>query len=237
MSNHVLIFAIISHQYTPDFKEREEVLEFVELKGSHLGEELANIVKKLLGELKLKPKLFAITGDNASNNGTLYQSLFNSLFQKYDDKFSPIRRPQMCFYGRRSQIRCLAYIVSLICIDVLKDLKSSSTKEVNKALDSQEEQYKSNSYDIPYNSSRSAIVKVRLLNLQMLRSSSREQEQKEMPKAANRRPIYDVNTRQNSALDMIEQFLELEEEYKVFVESHPQAYCLRLNDSEVVALY
>src|SRR6266487_6011583 len=58
-----------------------------------------------------------------------------------------------------------------------------------------------------------------------------------MPKAANRRPIYDVDTRWNSALDMIEQFLELEEEYKAFVESHPQVHCLRLNDSEVVALH
>ncbi len=36
---------------------------------------------------------------------------------------------------------------------------------------------------------------------------------------------------------MIEQFLELEEEYKAFVESHPQAYYLRLSNSEVVALY
>ncbi len=136
MLNHVLIFAIIGHWYTPDFEEREEVLEFVELKGSHLGEELASVVEKLLGELKLKPKLFTITGDNVSNNGTLCQSLFNSLYWKYDDKFSPIRRPQMRFYGCWSWIRCLAHIVSLICTDVLKDLKSSSAKEVNKALDS-----------------------------------------------------------------------------------------------------
>ena len=127
----------------------------------------------------------------------------------------------MRFYGHQSQIRYLAYIISLICIDVLKDLKSSSTKEVNKALDSQEEQYKSNSYVIPYDGGHSVVAKVRLLNLWMLRSSSREQEQKEMPKAANRRPIYDVDTRWNSALDMIEQFLELEEEYKAFVELYP----------------
>ncbi len=197
------------------------MLEFVELKGSHSGEELAGVVEKLLGELKLKPKLFAITRDNASNNGTLCQSLFNSLYRKYDDKFSPIRRPQMRFHGRRSWIRCLAHIVSLICIDVLKDLKSGSAKEANKALDSWEEQYKSNSYVIPYDGGCSTVVKVRLLNLWMLRSSSQEQEWKEMPKAANRRPIYDVDTRWNSALDMIEQFLELEEEYKAFVESHP----------------
>ena len=58
-----------------------------------------------------------------------------------------------------------------------------------------------------------------------------------MLKAANRRPIYNVNTRQNSTLDIIKQFLELEEEYKAFIESYPQAYYLRLSDSKVVALY
>ncbi len=47
------------------------MLEFVELKGLYLGEELASVVKKLLGELKLKPKLFTITRDNTSNNSTL----------------------------------------------------------------------------------------------------------------------------------------------------------------------
>jgi len=112
------------------------VLEFVKLKGLYLGEELAGIVKKLLGELKLKPKLFVITRDNASNNSTLCQSLFNSLYRKYNNKFSPIRRPQMHFHGHQSWIRYLAHIVSLVCTDVLKDLKSSSAKEANKALDS-----------------------------------------------------------------------------------------------------
>jgi len=42
----------------------------------------------------------------------------------------------MRFHGRQSWIRCLAHIVSLICTDVLKDLKSGSAKEANKALDS-----------------------------------------------------------------------------------------------------
>ncbi len=48
------------------------MLKFVKLKGLYLGEELASVVKKLLGELKLKPKLFVITRDNTSNNSTLY---------------------------------------------------------------------------------------------------------------------------------------------------------------------
>jgi hypothetical protein len=52
------------------------VLEFIEVKGHHLGEELALRVKKVLKELKIKHKLFVITGDNASNNSTLCYTLF-----------------------------------------------------------------------------------------------------------------------------------------------------------------
>ncbi|KAM4054771.1 hypothetical protein HRG_005593 [Hirsutella rhossiliensis] len=50
--NRVPIFAIITHWITPEFEERG--------------------VEKTLEELRLKPKLLAITGDNAANNGTLY---------------------------------------------------------------------------------------------------------------------------------------------------------------------
>jgi len=235
--NRIPIFAVIGHWLTPEFEEREEVLEFVELKGSHSGDELAKVVEKVLQELQLKPKLFAITGDNAGNNGTLCQSLFESLKRKYDDKISPIGKPQMRFHGRPSWVRCLAHIVNLICDDVLKTLKAGTAKEAKKALDSWEEEFKSNSYIMPHDGGRSAIAKVRLLNLWMLRSSAREQEWKEMPKAANRRPIYDVDTRWNSAFDMIEQFIELEAEYTTLIDLHPQVDCLRLNDDEVVALH
>jgi ribosome recycling factor len=100
--NRTPIFAIIGHWYTPDFEEREEVLEFVEIKGSHTREELAKVVKNVLEELKIKHKLFAITSDNASNNSTLCQSLYNQLKRQYDDKFSLIRRPRMRFHGFNS---------------------------------------------------------------------------------------------------------------------------------------
>ncbi|KAM4055035.1 hypothetical protein HRG_005845 [Hirsutella rhossiliensis] len=53
--NRVPIFAIITHWITPEFEERERLL-----------------IEKTLEELRLKPKLLAITGDNAANNGTLY---------------------------------------------------------------------------------------------------------------------------------------------------------------------
>jgi hypothetical protein len=100
--NRTPIFAIIGHWFTADFEEREEVLEFVEVKGHHSGEELALRVEKVLEELKIKHKLFAITGDNASNNGTLCHTLFARLKHEFIDTFSLIRRPRMRFYGRDS---------------------------------------------------------------------------------------------------------------------------------------
>jgi hypothetical protein len=235
--NRVPIFAIIAHWITPEFDEREEVIEFIELKGSHTGEQLAEIVEQTLEELKLKPKLLAITGDNASNNGTLCQSLYDSLKTKYDDKPSLIGRPRMRFHGRKSWVRCLAHVTALVCEDVLQDLKAGTAKEAKKMLDKWDEENRGNNYTIPGDSSRSAIAKVRLLNLWMLRSSSREQDFKSMPRTSYRKPTYDVDTRWNSAYDMIDQFLELEAEYTEFVDTHAQVKCLLPSSEEIVALY
>jgi hypothetical protein len=68
--NRIPIFAIIGHWITPTFQEREEVLEFIQVKGSHTGEALAKVVLALIQELGIEQRLYAITGDNASNNGT-----------------------------------------------------------------------------------------------------------------------------------------------------------------------
>ena len=54
-----------------EFNKREEVIKFIKLKGSYTSKQLAKIVKKILKELRLKPKLLAIIGDNASNNSIL----------------------------------------------------------------------------------------------------------------------------------------------------------------------
>ena len=89
--NRKPIFAIISHQYTLDFKEREEVLEFIQVKGEYTRERLVEITIKLLEELKVKHKLFAIIEDNTSNNSTLYYYLFQHLREEYNDRPSPIR--------------------------------------------------------------------------------------------------------------------------------------------------
>jgi len=90
---------------------------------------------KLLEELKVKHKLFTIIGDNTSNNSTLYYHLFQHLREEYDDRPSPIR-PRIQFYRKLSFIYCLAYVINLICKDVLSSLKASSTIKAKKTLDS-----------------------------------------------------------------------------------------------------
>ena len=156
---------MISHWWTEDFQEREEVLEFIEVTGSHDGPALANIVLELAEELKIKQKLFAICGDNAGNNGTLCESLFTTLKRTYDDKPSTIGKPRMQFHGRHSWIRCFAHVIALICTDILSFMKAGTAKEAKKLLDSWDKEYKCNTYYIPLDSSHSSIIKVRLFNL------------------------------------------------------------------------
>ncbi len=233
--NRKPIFAIIGHQYTLDFKEREEVLEFIQVKGEHTGERLVEITMKLLEELKVKHKLFAIIGNNASNNSTLCYYLFQRLREEYDDQPSPIR-PRIQFYRKLSFIRCLAHMINLIYKDVLSSLKAGSTIKAKKTLDSWEKTFKSTDYVIPKDNSRSTIAKVRFLNLQILQSSQREEDQAKLPQASNQKPIYDVNTRWNSTYNMIVQYLELEAEYTDFYNSYSQVKYLLLTAKEIVSL-
>ncbi|KAJ6003904.1 hypothetical protein N7540_013186 [Penicillium herquei] len=117
---------IIGHWVSPEFEKRDELLEFTKINGPHSGENLAEVVLKILDELDIAPKLLTITGDNAGNNGTLCDSLHDQLLKKYDNDNNRFRiRPLMRFRGRQSFIPCLAHILNLICKDVLASLKAS----------------------------------------------------------------------------------------------------------------
>ncbi len=104
-------------------------------------------------------------------------------------------------------------------------------------LDSQDVEFKTHDYILPYEDDRSTITKVRLLNLWILHRLGQEQEQKAIPKTRTQRPIYDVNSRQNSIYDIITQFLELKAEYTEFMNTHAQVKYLLLSPSKIVALY
>ena len=62
-----------------DFQVYQRCIEFIEIKGSHSGKNLAKIVEKALNKHDLLQKLLTITADNASNNDTLCRYLYTSL--------------------------------------------------------------------------------------------------------------------------------------------------------------
>jgi hypothetical protein len=97
---------------------------------------MAEIVHTLLQELEVAPKLLTITEDNASNNGTLCDTLYAELHKGYDDEDSAFRmQPLMRFHGRQSFIRCLAHVINLVCKEVLANLGAGSAKEAKATLD------------------------------------------------------------------------------------------------------
>ncbi|KAJ5878302.1 hypothetical protein N7455_001767 [Penicillium solitum] len=73
--NQIAIIGILGHWITPDFKKRDKLLEFTEINRPYSRENLAEVILKMLAELDIALKLLTIIGDNAGNNGTLYDSL------------------------------------------------------------------------------------------------------------------------------------------------------------------
>ena len=69
----------------PNFEVYQSYIEFIEIQGNHLRENLANIVERALKKHKILQKLLTIIVDNALNNNTLYWSLYTSLSQKYNN--------------------------------------------------------------------------------------------------------------------------------------------------------
>ncbi|KAI2859077.1 hypothetical protein CBS76997_11410 [Aspergillus niger] len=69
LENQIAIMGIIGHWICPGFEKRDELLEFTEIDGPHSGENLAEVVLRMLDELDIAPKLLTVTGDNAGNTG------------------------------------------------------------------------------------------------------------------------------------------------------------------------
>jgi hypothetical protein len=127
---------VIGHWITPDFEKRELILDFVEIQGAHSGENLADSLLNMVHELEIALKLLTITGDNASNNGTLCDALYTELLKTYDDEDDVFRiKPLMRFRYRKSFIRCLAYVINLIYKEILATLSLGSAREAQAVLD------------------------------------------------------------------------------------------------------
>lgn len=225
----IAIMGIIGHRISFEFEKREELFEFTDICGMHPGENLAEIMMRMLEELDVATKLLTITGDNAARNGTLCDSLHAELLKKYGDKDDQFGiRPLVRSRGRQSFIPCLAYFINLICRDVLAFLRAGSAREANAILDEMTTQ--SSPKFISTHSTKGAIMKIRLLILWISRSPQHRQSWKEM--SPGKRVGYDVDTRWNATYIMIADGLRLQKELAQFAQMHPEVHALQLTDIE-----
>jgi hypothetical protein len=135
--NHLSMLAINGTWAGPDMMVYKACFDFIEVKCSHSGENLAYCVYKQCKQLNILHKIITLTSDNASNNDTAACYLYKKLSYLYDDHLeeNPICGRSMRFQGKESKIDCLAHIDNLIVKAMLKELGSSTHKEAVEFLD------------------------------------------------------------------------------------------------------
>jgi hypothetical protein len=202
--NKKYILAVICHWTTEDFEDRQFVIHFGHLKGSHTGENMAKEIQEVLQNFDLEQKLVAICGDNASNNPTLCRSLHKLLKQRFIDSVQKLdllgeNRKLMLFKGDESFIRCLAHVLNLVAKSMLKVFKAGSHKDAKRIIKqmSADKRETFQIEEIP----KSAIARLRLIVMWILASDRRVDKYMEYASVAL---DYDVDTRWNALLKMLE---------------------------------
>jgi hypothetical protein len=104
--NNLSMLAINGSWAGPDIVVYKACFDFIEIKGTHSGENLAYYVYKRYKKLGILHKILTLTGDNASNNDTAARSLYKKLSYVYDDHLeeNPIRGKSMRFQGEASKL-------------------------------------------------------------------------------------------------------------------------------------
>jgi hypothetical protein len=67
--------AITAHWIDNAFRLQEALLAFKRLEGAHTGNYMAQVIYDILDDFEIAEKLFCITSDGASNNGTMTKDL------------------------------------------------------------------------------------------------------------------------------------------------------------------
>ena len=107
-----LIIAITCHYVDESFNLQEDLLDFCEVSVSHTGANLAQHVFEVLIKYNIHNRLYCITTDNASNNGSLCEAL-SALLDEEGVQWDAMR----------NHIACLTHIINLAVKEFLKTLK------------------------------------------------------------------------------------------------------------------
>ena len=105
--------AITAHWIDSKFILHEALLAFQQVKASHTGEHLAEVVYDIVDRFGLCDDLFCITSDNAFNNDKMYESLARLLLVRQGIEWD----------ANAMHVRCMNHTINLAVQAFLKDLK------------------------------------------------------------------------------------------------------------------
>ncbi|CAM0905408.1 unnamed protein product [Alopecurus aequalis] len=106
ISNQTIGYMVItSHFINDNWKLEKRIIKFNALETPHTGVAMFNVVLKCIRDLNFEDKLFAITLDNASNNGRMVKMLRENL----------VGKNMLLAGGRFLHQRCAAHILNLVC--------------------------------------------------------------------------------------------------------------------------
>lgn len=114
-SNRIAFLAITGSWITRDWRLEETLLDFVELKGAHDGQNMAEAVASVVTELGIGDKLIALVSNNASSNGTLVRHLSTALRRTTS---------RTRWDGDKGHIRCLTHIIHLSVMSLLDGISA-----------------------------------------------------------------------------------------------------------------
>jgi hypothetical protein len=214
------MFAMNGKWAGPDMKIYQACLDFIEIKGAHSGRNLAQIVYKRGKKLGILHKIISLTGDNAKNNDTCARHLHKMIGYIYDEHLNPmpVHDKSMRFKGEASKIDCLAHVDNLVVKAILKSLGSSTHKDAVAFLDRVSDNGW-NKVTLPMASGDIAVL--RIVVLWMNRSPQRIQEWLAQEGVTSMIP-YDVDTRWNYTLVMLEAAILNRAALKAFIKNHPE---------------
>jgi hAT family C-terminal dimerisation region len=120
----LIITAITVHWIDDDWNLRQALLDFVEFRSPHTGKRMADLVFDTLQYYGLVDKLFCVTTDNASNNGTMAKFLSEGL-----------RRLGVFWDHETRHVPCLAHIINLVVQAFLVSLNTDKGSLFKGTLD------------------------------------------------------------------------------------------------------
>src|SRR5579862_1488073 len=118
---------MMAHWIDTDFKLNKALLCFTKLIGTHSGQKMAEILFRVLEDFEITSKLFCITTDTTTNNGTLIKSLSEILLEEKG----------IYWNWKKMHINCLDYVINVAVQAFLHSIKvvMSNNKDDDEDID------------------------------------------------------------------------------------------------------